>query len=148
MTEQEAEAFLRRATKIWVPYPYALGAQWERMSDGSFHLNVAEDTFVALYPGNQKLYLSYQKPLQALLYGNYCTLECVSGQVECNWIGEPEDLTEEEESLLPVFAHRWSSYFRRGLWLSGIDIEASAHEKAEWMQGFTHEELQTWDLKM
>ena len=40
--------------------------------------------------------------------------------------------------------------FRRGCWLSGADVEATAHEKAEWMQNFTETEevMEAWNLKM
>ncbi len=37
--------------------------------------------------------------------------------------------------------------FRRNCWLSGCDIEATLHEKVEWMQGFTREEIEAWNLK-
>jgi hypothetical protein len=40
----------------------------------------------------------------------------------------------------------WLPLLRRGCWLSGLPIEASAHEKVEWMQGFSPEELEAWNL--
>jgi hypothetical protein len=43
---------------------------------------------------------------------------------------------------------RLARIFRRGCWLSGCPIEASAHEKAEWIQGFSREEIEAWNLKM
>jgi hypothetical protein len=39
-------------------------------------------------------------------------------------------------------------FFRRGCWLSGCPIEATAHEKAEWIRGFTREEIEAWNLKV
>ena len=33
--------------------------------------------------------------------------------------------------------------FRRGYWLYGFDIEATDSEKAEWVRGFTKEEIET-----
>lgn len=39
-------------------------------------------------------------------------------------------------------------FFRRGGWLSGVFLEASAHEKAEWMQDYTREEIEAWKLKI
>ena len=46
------------------------------------------------------------------------------------------------------FIDEYLDFFRRGLWLSGCDIEASAHEKAEWIQGFTKQEIEAWNLRM
>ncbi len=47
-----------------------------------------------------------------------------------------------------AFTDKWLPFFRRGCWLSGCPIEATAHEKAEWMRGFSREELEAWNLKM
>jgi hypothetical protein len=57
-----------------------------------------------------------------------------------NETASPEELLRHESE--------WMDFFRRGLWLSGADIEATAHEKAEWLQGFTREEIEAWNLKM
>ena len=48
----------------------------------------------------------------------------------------------------PIFNEHYLPLVRRNCWLSGFHIEATAHEKAEWMQGFPREELQAWNLKM
>ncbi len=55
---------------------------------------------------------------------------------------------ESEECQRKAFLEDWLPLFRRNCWLSGCDIEASAHEKAEWIQGFTREELEAWNLKI
>ncbi|RYX82721.1 hypothetical protein EON83_18050 [bacterium] len=54
---------------------------------------------------------------------------------------------EQWDVLLPQFTAQWTDTFRRNCWLSGCPIEASAHEKAEWMQGFSREEIEAWNLK-
>ena len=46
------------------------------------------------------------------------------------------------------FAAQWTPPFRRGCWLCGCDIEASADEKAEWVREFTKEEIESWKLKI
>jgi hypothetical protein len=48
----------------------------------------------------------------------------------------------------PLRFARWLPIFRSGCWLSGFPIEASAHEKAEWIQDFTREEVEAWNLKI
>ncbi|RYG64047.1 hypothetical protein EON80_19990 [bacterium] len=60
---------------------------------------------------------------------------------ESEWkIEDASDFWADELKVLP--------FFRRGCWLSGCPVEASAHEKAEWIQGFTSEEIEAWNLKM
>ena len=68
------------------------------------------------------------------------------GEVTPCWTCSVED--EPEEDILAPFAAQWLDTFRRNCWLSGGDIEASAHEKAEWMQGFSPEEVEAWNLKV
>ena len=53
----------------------------------------------------------------------------------------------ELQSNFRRFAAAWMPRFRRNCWLAGCDIEATAHEKIEWMQGFTREELEALNLK-
>lgn len=43
------------------------------------------------------------------------------------------------------FAAQWLPFFRRGCFLSGANIEATAHEKMEWSQGF-EKEVKEWGL--
>ncbi len=43
---------------------------------------------------------------------------------------------------------QWLPLFRRNCWLCGCPIEATAEEKTEWVQGFTEEEIEAWNLKM
>lgn len=49
---------------------------------------------------------------------------------------------------LKEFAAAWEEAFQSGCWLCGCTIDASMHEKSEWMQGFTEEEIEAWNLKM
>jgi len=44
------------------------------------------------------------------------------------------------------FSKRWLPYFRRNCWLCGCDIKCSREEKQEWVQGFTAQEIQDWQL--
>lgn len=62
--------------------------------------------------------------------------------------GFPTNRPPEINARLKPLADEWMDFFRRGCWLSGCPVEATAHEKAEWMQGFSREELETWNLKM
>lgn len=60
---------------------------------------------------------------------------------EEDWkIEEASELWKDELQMLAVF--------RKNCWLSGADIEASAHEKVEWIQGFGKEEIETWKLEV
>jgi hypothetical protein len=58
------------------------------------------------------------------------------------------DPSERGAKLQVKFATQRLPLFRPGCWLSGANIEATAHEKAEWMRGFTQEGNGLWDLKI
>jgi hypothetical protein len=60
----------------------------------------------------------------------------------------PAILNGSDANIPPEIATEHLPLFRRGCWLSGCAIEASAHEKAEWMQSFTQEELEAWNLNL
>ncbi len=140
MTEQEAEALAARLTRIWGPDSPPSAPKWELDTEKfEFKCQIEVQVFV-------NVALPFAAPPFASMWwgdcemawrpdgfhpfpGRYCT---------------PEDWDE----LMPRFTVQGLPLFRRGLWLSGLPIEASAHEKAEWMQGFTREELEAWNLKM
>ena len=131
MTDQEAEALAARLTRIW-------GEPAKR-----HHLN-----FTWPVPGGcihtktHPIYTSFQLDLPGLsLYASTGGAFIVGGeppQGTAHWAYEQHEILKQE----------YVPFFRRGCWLSGCNIEASAHEKAEWMQGFSREEFEAWNLKM
>ncbi|RYX80819.1 hypothetical protein EON83_26855 [bacterium] len=56
--------------------------------------------------------------------------------------------SDRENEFFEPFARAWMPFFRRSCWLSGCDIEASVHEKLEWLDGITAEEIREWNLRL
>lgn len=133
MTEQEAEALAARLTRIWgvdesglvyEPFDHAF---FGRLNGGvKFHCWFVPEKHV-LHP-----YTVTVTPLEGHIGLDYLNGEIYAGR-------QP---SEKE------FAREWMFCFRRGCWLSGCPLEASAHEKAEWIRGFTSEEIESWDLNL
>jgi hypothetical protein len=137
MTEQEAEAWATRLTRIWVP-PTVFGT------------GVVED--LATFD-NDCLFYAHVQPhvsIEVLKTGEvflcFYRHNGYTGSLYAHPCGEIREADHFGE--LGAVPAQWLPFFRRGCWLSGIPIEASAHEKVEWIRGFTREELQAWNLKM
>ncbi|BCM91861.1 hypothetical protein IAD21_03738 [Abditibacteriota bacterium] len=142
MTEQEVKVFEVILTRIWrVVAPFRL-----RPSYGGFDLRVpvSQDVELRVNAGsiglcNHALYAIHE------IGSKLAFLRCVTFQVpqtllDDYWTAPPEGI--------PQWQNEWMPFFRRCCWLCGCDIEATAHEKMEWMQGFSREELEAWNLKM
>ncbi len=136
MTKQEAGAYEARMSRVWSPFKRVI-SRFGNNKRGTFGVFVTED--VALFvdlsdlghePSFEMRGPGHDSQAAGLRYDD----EEVIDRCRC----------EEQEE----FTNKWLSYFRRGLWLSGIPIEASAHEKAEWIQGFSREEIDAWNLKI
>ncbi|BCM89381.1 hypothetical protein IAD21_01227 [Abditibacteriota bacterium] len=138
MTEQEAEALLNRIPRIWVPDASLL---IER-SGGRLPFRF----IYTLYDNWELTYICYSDepfPLVMVTKESFGLLYLPYEGIECDldrFHGEKKILMESSLNL-------WLPLFRRNCWLSGCPIEATAHEKAEWMQGFSREELEAWNLK-
>ncbi|RYF46035.1 MAG: hypothetical protein EOO38_14900 [Cytophagaceae bacterium] len=69
----------------------------------------------------------------------------------CVWLGEEVEFEEGMVSSTEA-AHQLTEQhlplFRRNCWLSGVPIEATAHEKAEWIRDFSREDIEAWNLKI
>ncbi len=146
ITELEAEVFEVKLTRIWgVVAPFRVsvnngGLDLRAPVSQDVELRVSASAFdtrncaqYALHEIGPNLsflrcndFFDLLEPTQTLL-GDY-------------WTSAPKDIRELQNQWMPVF--------RRCCWLCGCDIEASAHEKAVWIQGFSREELDAWDLKM
>ncbi|RYZ75864.1 MAG: hypothetical protein EOP06_31885 [Proteobacteria bacterium] len=139
MTEQEAEAFAKRLERVWG----SDSRLWfEQVSFGM------SDTGVITFTGNlgpNQFELERCPP-----HGNFI----VHFYDVRHWssIRYDSDYGQIDVSESIAAPQNWGNeappIFRRGCWLSGCGIEASAHEKAEWIQGFSHEELEAWNLKI
>lgn len=138
MTEQEAKALVERLTRIWEPQGET---QWSVVSSSLFQ-------FRALLAPDARLNLNCDGP-DVGSGQSFVSLQRAASisQAQSGIILVCYKRGQEARDTSP-FATHWLPFFRRGCWLSGADIEASMHEKAEWVQGFSKEELGAWKLKI
>jgi hypothetical protein len=154
MTEQEAEALATRLTRVWSPNHH--GSWTRKDGNASYSVEISPglrfdciDDYTS-FSRNFGLTFSLSrfeteaKTDQILRTGYiYCFSEfghiCISHSKHKSW-GTLE--------MIHQFAAQYTPFFRRNCWLSGCPIEATAHEKAEWTQGFSREELEAWNLKI
>jgi hypothetical protein len=149
MTEQEAEAWAARLTQIWQP-----------VKVGRYSLNREGDFYWSAYLQGRAL--RHNVGLSVSFYAD--ASETPSFHLSCEWGGQDVvarlSVTDDghverfvsqaskvakREFTQRALAH-WTPLFSRNCWLSGCPIEATAHEKMEWMQGFTKEEIEAWNL--
>ncbi|BCM88425.1 hypothetical protein IAD21_00256 [Abditibacteriota bacterium] len=153
MTEQEAATLVARLTRVW-------GSSFVVHNQGR-----GEYLFESEIQPSISLRCGYQinlGPYGGLSFGlanwRYAPRDLrliarANGEIfseVCDWPFEPPfglTISDLERELKP-FAAQWLPFFLRNCWLSGCPIDASAHEKMEWIQGFTREEIEAWNLKM
>lgn len=157
MTEQEAEALVEmlvaRITQIWQPeapewdwdkgggFPFIYRALLSPgVNMGAFSLSVGHST---LSPdlGFLLEFTQEEKSIGRMVIG---ADEKGNRQFLCKSLGSDVESLQKFEQLVA----RYTPLLRCNSWLCGCDIEASAHEKAEWIQGFSREEVEAWNLKM
>ena len=147
MTEQEAEAWAARWEKIWTPERVTFPDMKSRNQNLELiwrgELGVGSYVEVKSYPGELRIELMCGVRGFAFdtRYGGIHPLTD-SSQVWDHFEKEGSASTDKYVNEFGVQL----PFFRRGCWLSGCPIEASAHEKAEWMQGFSREEIEAWNL--
>lgn len=78
---------------------------------------------------------------------DYLELSYREGEFHARHTSFSDEMECASKERLAQFTAEWMPLFRRNCWLSGCDIEATAAEKAEWIQGFTRAELEAWHLK-
>ncbi len=132
MTEPEAEALAARMLRVWAPF--------QRISSSLFK---GHWSFAVWITQGVALYINVDPSSNSPLFemcgpGHDSRAAGFIYDEEINYRGGQE---------LEEFTNKWLPYFRRGLWLSGLPIDATAHEKVEWIQGFTREEIDAWNLK-
>ncbi len=158
MTEQETEAWRERLRRVWGGIP---ASEHPRLLSDSETVNTIFQAFFSKEAHLRVFLTSRRRELIfnliyewdglkiGLLGASYDT-----GLSEPVYLLSPPYCSSAEQRAgmfteeFAQFAAQWSSFLHRGCWLSGCPIEASAHEKAEWIQGFTREEIQAWNLKM
>lgn len=145
MTEQEANVFAKRLVRIWRPEKVHRS---ERFSVGEPEEGF---TFSAqLTPLTLTLHIScnaegFYSRLNSAQVGSRGQLFFLRGDVFDSLL---PDATDEKRAQQAQFTAQWLPFFRRGCWLAGLPLEATAHEKTEWIQGFSQEEIEAWNLKM
>ncbi|RYF31271.1 MAG: hypothetical protein EOO38_31690 [Cytophagaceae bacterium] len=153
MTQQEAQVITARLTRVWAPLSYHYEFGGPDFDQIAYRGQITTDVSFAYYPGmsgpdNYTFALSRDVPHGPGTRRAGCIFcdSLVSGiqaQVPRQLEMKPKRVLEYAQ-----FAAQWTDIFRRNCWLLGCPIEASAHEKAEWMQGFSREEIEAWNLKM
>lgn len=153
MTEQEAEALAAQLTRIWVPPAISLDeiSLYHEAGVFSFLVTIQKDVSLRCSQGSEnpasKLEARFGRRFDLTQEGEP---DLSIGSLWC-WSkgGKVHSVPHHEQSLelFEQFRQEWMPFFRRGCWLSGCPIEAGAHEKAEWIQGFTREEIEAWNLK-
>ncbi len=133
----EAQASIARLTRIWKPENEA-ACKWNITDGLTGTMKLAERTRVGFSKNAIMLTEDGQK---GFLIGYFhCTKN--TGHIDAS----PE-IMQESPSLFLQFSNKWRDIFRRNCWLSGCAIEASATEKAEWVQEFSREEIEAWNLQ-
>ncbi|RYX80738.1 hypothetical protein EON83_27295 [bacterium] len=139
MTEQEAEVWAARITRIW-------GVTNVRM----YSYNDQPNSF------------RYEGRFEHEGFPAFLSLDNKGGTLCCRFgwshlhleVGPQSGIIVSDQTPPHSNANGrtqsdyWLPTFRRNCWLSGVPIEATAHEKAEWMRGYTREEIEAWNLKM
>lgn len=161
MTEPEAQALAQRLERVWGVLKSSSVFQ-ERPDAFWFTFDgllppVPETQCVVPSEPETRLIVHYHEAIPSMrpwdgltvnlrIVYEYEIKQCV---LNCQTDGTmSEDRPGPQRPTDVVLALPWLPFFRRGCWLSGLPIEASAHEKAEWMRGFTKEEIEEWQLKV
>jgi len=142
MTEQEAEALAARLTKVWVPSSPQL-AWWEVDGRALRFWAIVDLGVDVVYHQNTRRSINLTRDVLRAQTG---LLSWHEGLPDISTT-DNKAYYMDREAQYAQFAVQWLPFFRRGCWLSGCPIEATAHEKAEWIQGFTREEIEAWNLK-
>lgn len=147
MTEQEGQLIAERLTRIWTPKSVAWKiAPLPLISglEGFLYLNASLCEGLRLgVEGHRWGAFSFGLLDETWAYGLDCDEQ---GQLDQSHFLYPD--ATQEALMQSQFAAQWLNFFRRGCWLSGCAIEATAHEKVEWIQGFSREEVEAWNLKL
>ena len=138
ITKPEAEALEARLTRIWQPleshYRYSPGV----FPGFDYEANLADGIVLRVDNGDGELNFD-------LVRGNVLLMAKPSlGVIDVSDIYQ----TESDREEFALFRAEYLLFFRRNCWLSGCDVEATAREKAEWMQDFNQEEIEEWNLKI
>ena len=155
VTEQEAETWVEKMGRIWEPEHIRRFGLAGSFPDKYFCFDA-----VLVQPGDHHVelffvYIPFSINVDWRLRIN-CGLRITphvlsarsDGLIIPEIVGLPvRPFQPQVQTALDQFVMDWLPFFRPRCWLSGCDIEASAHEKLEWIQGFNHEELETWGLK-
>jgi len=140
MTEQEAEVLLTRLARIWeAGTGEGVSLHYEEnffSLEGKTGIDEAVSFDVEVKRGSVRCELIFDPCCFFVTDTNYDIRFCCYSKNQ-------DEREAKEESYLGL-----RDEFRKRAWLSGCDIEATAHEKMDWIQGFSREEIQAWSLKI
>ncbi|RYX83925.1 hypothetical protein EON83_12365 [bacterium] len=130
ITDQKALAFRKRLTKVW-GYPFNRVFD-QIMKQWTFNTTTrVDDEEITIIVNEHGIVL---RPLSS------------SGRLVVGLDGVMAEPSYSPGTAQGQLEAEWLDKFRRGCWLSGISIEATAHEKAEWIQDFSEVEVKSWGL--
>ncbi|BCM91853.1 hypothetical protein IAD21_03730 [Abditibacteriota bacterium] len=143
MTEQEAQVLAARLTRIWNVEVDTWNVD-ARNQHASFWIALSEEVEIQVSiskgTGFSPMVLSAYTSKTDETFLTYHSGYGLSNSNIGDYDTLPEHLSQHQS--------QWLTVFRRGCFLMGLPIEASAHEKMEGIQGFSREELEAWNLKM
>ncbi len=119
----------------------------------AFQVNFGHDTWFSYHERWERYCLRSVEPTdEPNPIGFFAPMGCLSFDEDWTGIfsadmGSSPDAPKATEKRRQ-FTARWLPFFRRGCWLSGCDIECTAQERLKWIQGFTSEEIEAWNLKL
>ena len=139
-TSSEAEAVAARLRRIW---NWTAETGWVPYEPGFSEIYIQLSDQVLLRVWKEQSALYWEEP--GARRGTRRSVSCSTSHKEILYT--PHDLGAEP-CHWQGFLTQWLPLFRRGCWLLGFDIDASMHERMEWTQGFSKEEIESWKLKI
>lgn len=143
MTLPEGEALAAKLTRIWASGQVV---DWFRGLDNSdsasfaFRAMLTEEVCFTCRDSRSSPGLLFRlspEPQEATrCWASHIRCDSNNGEVKVIWVVKVDFRPSEFEQ----FVADWMNVFRRNCWLSGCDIECSAHEQLEWMQWYKEQE--------
>lgn len=135
MTEQEVEAYAARLMRVW---KLDVGFAKTTKKDAQFVALIDDSVNIEIrcHPGDDyfAFYLRVDETPFLFCYQR-------TGYINDDWAE-----SEEQRKRFKPLVGQWLPFFRRNCWLSGCPLDVTAHEKLEWIHGFTRQELEAWNL--
>lgn len=158
MTKKELDVFIEHLLQVWKP---RYVNTWQFMHIGGVEVrpSLGPDNSDYAAVGHielkERLTICFGRSRWTLQYlnekgypaGTLCT-HTRTANVIPKWDPIPKVLSETDAQFMNANGHinsKWHLIFRRNCWLSGVKIESSAEERAEWVKGYTYRQIDEWN---